>query len=92
MVDTPDPPNAGAASSAAGAPSERLTEGDVARFRANRQAEIDSAALYRALSESETDARLASVFRRLSETESGHADFWARLLAPSCCSASSPPA
>ena len=82
MVDTPDPSNAGA-SSAAGAPSERLTEGDVARFRANRQAEVDSAALYRALSESETDARLASVFRRLSETESGHADFWERLLAPS---------
>ena len=61
----------------------RLTAGDVARFRANRQAEIDSAALYRALSEAETDTRLASVFLHMSETETGHAAFWERLIAQS---------
>ena len=82
-MDTQNPSNAGAAPSATAAPSERPTAGDVARFRANRQAEIDSAALYRALSEAERDTRLASVFGRMSETETGHAAFWERLIAQS---------
>ena len=82
-MDTQNPSDAGAAPSATPAASGRPTAGDVARFRANRQAEIDSAALYGALSEAETDTRLASVFHRMSETETGHAAFWERLIAQS---------
>ena len=49
---------------------------EVARYRANRQAEIDSAALYRALSKVESDTRLAGVFARMAEKETAHAAFW----------------
>lgn len=78
--------NPGAAPSEPAAPAgpgRRLTRGDVARFRANRQAEVDSAALYRALAESERDARLAAVFARMAATETAHAAFWERLIATS---------
>ena len=57
--------------------------GDVARYRANRQGEIDSAALYRALSKVESDPRLAGVFARMAETETAHAAFWERLISES---------
>ena len=49
---------------------------DVARYRANRQAEIDSAALYRMLAAAEPAAPLAEVYRRLAESEEAHAGFW----------------
>lgn len=61
----------------------RLTKSDIARFRANRRAEIDSAALYHALSDVESDSRLAAVFGRMAATETGHAAFWERLIAAS---------
>ena len=35
------------------------------RYRANLQGEVDGAAVYRALAESEKDPALAEVFRRL---------------------------
>jgi VIT1/CCC1 family predicted Fe2+/Mn2+ transporter len=57
--------------------------GDVARYRANRQGEIDSAALYSALSKVESDPRLAGVFARMAETETAHAAFWERLISES---------
>jgi VIT1/CCC1 family predicted Fe2+/Mn2+ transporter len=56
---------------------------EVARYRANRQAEIDSAALYRALSKVESDTRLAGVFARMAEKETAHAAFWERLITES---------
>lgn len=49
---------------------------DVTRYRANRQAEIDSAALYRVLAAVEPAAPLAEVYRRLAESEEAHAGFW----------------
>jgi len=85
-MGTQNPSDPGAAPSvpaASAEPSRRLTAGDVARFRANRQAEIDSAALYLALSESERDARVAAVFRSMAESEARHAAFWERLIAAS---------
>ncbi len=63
---------------------------DIARYRANRQAEIDSAALYRALAESEAEPKLASVFRRMADAEATHAAFWERLL-PAAGRPSGPP-
>jgi VIT1/CCC1 family predicted Fe2+/Mn2+ transporter len=52
----------------------------VSRFRNNLQGEVDSAALYRALSETETDPHLAEVYRRLSAVEEAHAEYWRKQL------------
>ncbi|RME81559.1 MAG: rubrerythrin family protein [Caldilineae bacterium] len=56
------------------------TQEEVARYRANLQAEIDSAALYRALAEVEGQPALAKVYRRLATVEEQHAHFWAERL------------
>src|SRR3954469_6679156 len=53
---------------------------DAARYRANLQGEYDSAGLYRALSEAESDPRLKEVYGRLAAMEEGHAEFWRRQL------------
>ena len=53
----------------------------IARVRANLQAEIGSAALYRALAEAEPAAELAEVYRRLAAVEEHHAEFWRQRLA-----------
>ncbi|NNJ10900.1 rubrerythrin family protein [Chloroflexales bacterium ZM16-3] len=53
---------------------------DTARYRANWQDEIDSAALYTALSEIEQQPALAEVYRRMAAVEQGHAAFWAGKL------------
>jgi len=50
--------------------------GEVARYRANRQKEIDSAAIYRALAAATAQPALVEVYRRLAETEEAHARFW----------------
>ncbi len=46
------------------------------RYRANLQGEVDSAGLYRALSEAESDPKVSEVYRRLSAVEEAHAEFW----------------
>jgi VIT1/CCC1 family predicted Fe2+/Mn2+ transporter len=46
------------------------------RYRANLQGEVDGAAVYRALAESEADPKLAQVFGRLASVEEAHAEFW----------------
>ena len=51
-----------------------------ARYRANLQGEVDSAALYRALAEAEPDPRLKDVYGRLAAVEEGHAEFWRKQL------------
>ncbi|MDP4190749.1 MAG: VIT1/CCC1 transporter family protein [Bacteroidota bacterium] len=48
----------------------------IKQYFANIQAEINSAALYRVLSEMETKSELKQVYLRLSETEEKHAAFW----------------
>jgi rubrerythrin len=53
---------------------------DLKRYRENLQNEIDSAALYRALAEIEAQPPLGQVYRRLAETEEGHAVFWEEKL------------
>ena len=49
---------------------------DVARFRTNRQEEIDSAAIYAAIAKMETNEKLAEVYRRLAASEEAHVGFW----------------
>lgn len=53
---------------------------DEQRKVANLQDETDGAALYRALSEAETDPGLAQVYAKLAAIEDAHAAFWRRSL------------
>jgi VIT1/CCC1 family predicted Fe2+/Mn2+ transporter len=46
------------------------------RYRRNFQDEIDSAAQYRAMAESERDERTAAIYRELGAMEEKHAKFW----------------
>ncbi|GAA0543357.1 VIT1/CCC1 family predicted Fe2+/Mn2+ transporter [Rhizomicrobium palustre] len=55
-------------------------QSDRSRFTANIQGEIDSAALYRALSEAEANPQLAQIYVKLAAVEEEHAAFWAREL------------
>lgn len=49
---------------------------DIGRYKANWQDEIDSAALYRAVADAESNEQLAQVYRKLAATEEAHAAFW----------------
>jgi VIT1/CCC1 family predicted Fe2+/Mn2+ transporter len=46
------------------------------RYRANRQGEVDSAFVYRAMAAAEANEQLASVYTRLAEVEERHVGFW----------------
>jgi VIT1/CCC1 family predicted Fe2+/Mn2+ transporter len=52
-----------------------------ARYRANLQGEVDSAGIYRAMAEAESDPKISEVYRRLSAVEEAHAQFWQSQLA-----------
>jgi vacuolar iron transporter family protein len=56
------------------------TAGNLGRYRRNLQGEVDSAALYRALADAESDERLKQVYRRLATVEEAHAEFWTRRI------------
>ena len=58
--------------------SDAKTDGE--RFLANWRDEIDSAAVYRALAELESDSRLTDVYGRLATAEERHAGFWEKKL------------
>jgi VIT1/CCC1 family predicted Fe2+/Mn2+ transporter len=49
---------------------------DEARYRANLQGEVDSAAVYRAMAAAEKNEQLASVYERLATVEERHLQFW----------------
>ncbi len=51
------------------------------RYRRNLRDEVESAALYAGLADSERSPELQAVFRRLAEMEMEHAEFWQRKLA-----------
>lgn len=53
---------------------------DVERYLANHQKEIDGAALYLTLSETEKQPQLAEVYARLSASEEKHAAAWEKKL------------
>jgi VIT1/CCC1 family predicted Fe2+/Mn2+ transporter len=52
----------------------------IRRYQANIQAELDRAAVYRAMADAERHPDLARSFRRLAEAEESHADFWCAQL------------
>ena len=51
---------------------------DIGRYRRNLQDEIDSAAIYTAMADAESKAEVASLYRKLADTEARHANFWRR--------------
>jgi VIT1/CCC1 family predicted Fe2+/Mn2+ transporter len=51
------------------------------RYTANLQGEVDSAALYRTLAETEKNPQLAQVYQRLSAIEEAHAEYWKNHIA-----------
>jgi vacuolar iron transporter family protein len=53
-----------------------MEDADRRRFVDNLQAELDGAALYRALAGIETGSELAAVYTRMAEAEERHADIW----------------
>jgi vacuolar iron transporter family protein len=53
---------------------------DVERYFANRQKEIDGAALYLALAESEKQPQMAELYKRLAASEEKHAAAWEKKL------------
>ncbi|WP_158058033.1 VIT1/CCC1 transporter family protein [Halorussus halophilus] len=59
---------------------EQASKADVERYRANAQAEVDSASVYRTLAEVESSPHLAELYQRLADTEDEHADFWLETL------------
>ena len=59
-----------------------MTDRDPAtRYRTNLQGEVDSAGLYRAMAETESDPHISEVYRRLSAVEEAHAEYWRDQLA-----------
>jgi len=50
------------------------------RYTANLQGEVDGAALYRTLSQTEKNPELAQVYARLAAVEEAHAEFWKRKI------------
>src|SRR5271169_5815964 len=46
------------------------------RYTANLQGEVDSAALYRTLAQTEKNPQLAPVYGRLAAIEEAHAEYW----------------
>ena len=58
----------------------RVEPQDVPRWRRNLQSELDSAAIYTAMSRKEPDASVAALYRRLGTAEARHARVWAKKL------------
>jgi len=53
-----------------------ISKKDLKRYQSNRQGELDSIYLYRALSRSEKNKQLSEIYSRLAESEEKHARFW----------------
>ena len=53
---------------------------DLARYARNLRDELDGAALYAALAESESDSLRSDLFKQLSQAELTHADVWRKKL------------
>jgi len=56
------------------------TQDDIKRYIANRQKEIDGAALYQVLANTEKQPQMAEVYRKLASSEEKHAATWEKKL------------
>ena len=52
------------------------SQDDIRRYRTNLQGEVDGAALYQALADTEDDPNVAKVYARLASIERAHGEFW----------------
>lgn len=52
----------------------------IKRYRSNLQDEVDSASLYRAMAQAESNPQLQQVYGRLAAVEEAHAEFWRRRI------------
>ena len=57
-----------------------MSNKDIEIYLNNRQKEIDGAALYRVLAETEKQPQMAEVYKRLSASEEKHAATWEKKL------------
>jgi vacuolar iron transporter family protein len=57
-------------------PTGTPSPGDLKRYRANLQGEIDGAALYRTMVDAESNLSLKEFYRRLADTETRHGAVW----------------
>jgi VIT1/CCC1 family predicted Fe2+/Mn2+ transporter len=57
-----------------------MNQNDIARYRANFQKEIDGAALYRTLADTEKQPQMAKVYLKLAASEEKHAAAWEKKL------------
>src|SRR5438034_9468443 len=65
-----------------GTGSSKMPEEDPRRrYTANLQGEVDSAALYLTLAQTEKNPQLAQVYQRLGAIEEAHAEYWKRQIA-----------
>src|SRR5512139_636560 len=53
---------------------------DIKRYFANRQKEIDGAALYKVLADTEKQPQMAEVYKKLAASEEKHAATWEKKL------------
>ena len=56
------------------------TKTDVERYLGNRQKEIDGAALYNVLAETEKQPQMTAVYKKLAASEEKHAAAWEKKL------------
>jgi len=56
--------------------SDKPTSSDIARYRENYLSEQEGVYLYRMLAETESDAHLAELYRRIASIEQRHSDLW----------------
>ncbi len=54
-----------------------MDDGELRRYGANLRDEIDSASVYEALAQSESDEKTSAIYARLAQVERAHAQFWA---------------
>lgn len=57
-----------------------MSKQDIERYLNNRQKEVDGAALYRVLAETEKQPQLSEVYKRLAESEEKHAAVWEKKI------------
>jgi vacuolar iron transporter family protein len=53
-----------------------MTKENLKRYRQNLQKEIDSAAIYNSMADSESNPHIGEIYRKLAAAEIKHADFW----------------
>jgi vacuolar iron transporter family protein len=57
-----------------------MSKENIKRFKQNLQKEIDSASIYTAMAERESNPHIAEIYKKLSSAEIKHAEFWKKKI------------